>query len=273
MSAVAIDYIETNSVKYEVADTRKYPRHLISTVSEAPLLTTYVRLLEVTHTLSRTRKKVFTIAITSTIKPSRSFTCVSSSEILKFYTMCKHIEKFLEDLKHEWPEVYRIAEKLKRGEALSKDEELWIREIAEVVGWDDKDVINDLKNVDADPSERVEKYAELFEKYYEEAKKFKKAGDTRQAAEKLWGAITALIKLYAAKKGIPIIHWSRGKMEKFVTNSVKQEYKKLLRDLLDKGHILHEHFYESHLDPKTFEERWEELIQLLEKAKKIVFET
>jgi len=50
------------------------------------------------------------------------------------------------------------------------------------------------------------RYRMLFEKYLEEAKRRKEAGDTEQAGEKLWGAITALIKLYAAKKGVPIVH-------------------------------------------------------------------
>ena len=77
-----------------------------------------------------------------------------------------------------------------------------------------------------------------------------------------------MIKLYAAKKGIPVMHWSRGRMEKFITNNVEPEYRRDFRDLLDKGHTIHEHFYEGHLDDYTFEDRWRELINLIEKVKR-----
>jgi hypothetical protein len=38
----------------------------------------------------------------------------------------------------------------------------------------------------------------------------------------------------------------------------------LFRDLLDKTQVFHEHFYKANLDDKTFEERWEEAVKLLE---------
>lgn len=38
-----------------------------------------------------------------------------------------------------------------------------------------------------------------------------------------------------------------------------------------KTHPLHEHFYEAYLDKKSFDERWEEVIKLFEKAREIVF--
>ena len=40
---------------------------------------------------------------------------------------------------------------------------------------------------------------------------------------------------------------------------------------MDKTHVLHEHFYKGHLDPKSFDERWEELLELMERARTIVF--
>jgi hypothetical protein len=64
--------------------------------------------------------------------------------------------------------------------------------------------------------------------------------------------------------------WSRGKLERFITNNVEEKYKRLFRDLLDKTQIFHEHFYEAHLDNKTFEERWEEAVKLLEKARELI---
>jgi hypothetical protein len=170
----------------------------------------------------------------------------------------------------EWPEVIEITKKLNQSERLTEKDELWINELAETVGWDRNAIINELTNISADPSKRVEKYKELHEEYFKDAKKFKKEGDTRQAGEKLWGAVTALIKLYAANKNIPVMSWSRGKLERFITNNVEEKYKRLFRDLLDKTQIFHEHFYEAHLDNKTFEERWEEAVRLLEKARELI---
>ena len=127
-----------------------------------------------------------------------------------------------------------------------------------------------MKHIDRDPSERVDRYRELFEKYFREALKLKKVGDTQQAAEKIWGAVTALIKLYAALKGVPVVYRSTGKIDRFITYNVEKRYRRLFRDLVDKGRRMHEHFYEANLDPRTFEERWNDLLEHLEKAKKIV---
>jgi len=136
-------------------------------------------------------------------------------------------------------------------------------------GWDLEDVVEEVRNLNVDPSERVDRYRLLFENYYGRALEYKERGDTRQAGEKLWGAILALIKLYASLKGVPVIHW--GRVDSFITNNVEARYKGLFRDLVDKAHVLHEHFYEGHLDPKSFNERWEELLKLVERARSIVF--
>jgi len=176
----------------------------------------------------------------------------------------------LSELLAEWPELIEIVEKVSRGEKLTEEDESWINELAEVTGWDRNTIIDELANVDVDPSKRAEKYRKLHEEYFNYAKEFKEKGDTRQAGEKLWGAVTALIKLYSAIKGVPVAHWSMGKLERFVTYNVEEKYKALFRDLLDKARVLHEHFYEAHLDNKTFEERWEETIKLLERAREHV---
>ncbi len=178
----------------------------------------------------------------------------------------------LEELGREWPEIYRVAEKLRQGADLSNDDREWLDDISRVSGWDEDDVAEDLKNLDRDPSERAVRYRMLFEKYLEEAKRRKEAGDTEQAGEKLWGAITALIKLYAAKKGIPIVHWSRSKIEKFVSNNVEQDLKEPLLELLDKGSALHEHFYEKHMTFQSFEYRWSRAMELLDGIKRRVLE-
>ena len=45
----------------------------------------------------------------------------------------------------------------------------------------------------------------------------------------------------------------------------------MFRDLLDKTHRLHEHFYEGDLDNRTFEDRWKEIMELLEEVKKVIY--
>ncbi|ABL78706.1 PaREP1 family protein [Thermofilum pendens] len=177
----------------------------------------------------------------------------------------------VEELLAEWPEVAGVCARLAAGERLGEGEAV-VKEVAEAAGWGVDDVVEDLARIGVDPSGRVERYRELFEKYYAEALELKRRGDARQAGEKLWGAVTALIKLYAAEKGVFVAHWSTGKLDRFVTSNVGKEHRKLFRDLIDKAHRLHENFYEGSLDPETLEERWAEALDLLEKAKRIVLD-
>jgi len=197
----------------------------------------------------------------------RSFT--SKGPVPRFVVRLRGLSEIL---RREWPEIFEIAAKLRRGEELGASDKVWVEELSRVTGWSERDMTEDLRHIDDDPSARVERYRELFEIYFREALEFKKRGDMLQAAEKIWGAVTALVKLYAALKGVAVIHWSRGKLESFVTNNVETRHKKLFRDLLDRGRVMHEYFYEANLDPETFEERWSELVELLERAKKIVLE-
>ncbi len=177
----------------------------------------------------------------------------------------------LREVSREWPEVFELHVKLSVGSELDERNLGWLEELSRACGWDLGDVVEEVGNLNVDPSERVYRYKSLFESYYSRALEYKERGDTRQAGEKLWGAILALIKLYASLKGVPVIHWSRGKVDSFITDNVEARYKKLFRDLVDKAHVLHEHFYEGHLDPKSFDERWEELLELVERARSIVF--
>lgn len=174
-----------------------------------------------------------------------------------------------DELRREWPEVVNIARKLIARKSLSRQDEHWINELAEAVGWSKDDIIDELINMDILPSERAVKYRKLFEEYYAKAQEFKRKGDTKQAAEKLWGAVTALIKLYAANKGVFVAHWSIGKLDNFITNNVEEKYKKAFRDLLDKAKAFHEHFYEGYMDEKTFEERWKEIMKYIKEVVRI----
>jgi len=172
---------------------------------------------------------------------------------------------------HDWPEVVEISAKLVSGERLDERDELWIREVAEATGWSVDDVIEEFKSLDVDPPERVEHYRLLSETYYREALIHKERGDTRQAGEKMWGAVTALVKLYAAAKGVFISHWSLRKLYRFAENDVEVKYRGTLMKLLNQAQVLHAHFYEAHLSSTAFEIQWEEVVKLVEEAREIVF--
>lgn len=174
------------------------------------------------------------------------------------------------ELIHEWPSVVSIHRKLVLGGGLDEHGRLWVSELATASGWSEDDIVDELNNLGVNPLERVEKYEMLFRSYYAEAVKRKEEGDIRQAGEKIWGAVTALIKLYAARKGVPVIHWSMSRLDSFVENNVEDRYKRLFRDLIDKAHMLHEHFYEGHLSPEGFTERWKEVIELIERIKRAI---
>jgi hypothetical protein len=158
------------------------------------------------------------------------------------------------------------------GRLLEGLDEENFRELASATGWDEVGLREELARLGEDPSESVERYRGLFEKYSREAVELFSRGDTRQAAEKMWGAVLALVKLYAAVKGVFVAHWSRSKVDSVIASNVEPEYRKLFRELVDRVHVLHEHFYEGSLNEELFRERWEEVLELLEKAKEVVYE-
>jgi len=102
----------------------------------------------------------------------------------------------------DWPEIVNIHDKLVKGEGLDALDKDWINELSKEIGWSAEDAMDEIKNLDKEPSSQIERYRQLFEKYYNEALKLKEKKDYVQSGEKLWGAVTALIKLYAAKKNV-----------------------------------------------------------------------
>jgi hypothetical protein len=169
----------------------------------------------------------------------------------------------------EWPEIHDLALKLLTSKELSDNDRAWLKELANETGWDEDEVIEELKNIFTDPSTRTGKYKELSEKYYQEAFKLLYK-DTRQAGNKLWGAVTALIKLHAAKRGAPIIHWEHGMLYNYVYNNIEKEYKELFEMLLLKAERLHYHFYENYLDDNTFKEFFNDVARLIENIKRLI---
>jgi hypothetical protein len=173
------------------------------------------------------------------------------------------------DLKGLYPEIESIRRKLMGGEGLTKTDEWNLNEIVEATGWEKDDVVKDLKELEVDPKEREIFYYDLFEKYYREACELKEKDFEKystQAAEKLWGAITAFIKAYAARKGVLVVHWSKGKLEKFVENNVEANKQSLFHDLLNNGNLLHEHFYEKYLSKSNFNSIWQKCCELIDKV-------
>lgn len=72
-------------------------------------------------------------------------------------------EAYLSELKREWPEIFRIYEKLNKGETLNTLDKEWIKEISKESGWSMDNVIDEIKNADKEPSSRIEKYQKMFE--------------------------------------------------------------------------------------------------------------
>jgi hypothetical protein len=189
-----------------------------------------------------------------------------------FYEMTKvnyAISASLE-LLHEFPELAPLVEKLIGLKPLDEVDKSNLRELVEATGWSVDDIVDELRSVWKNPLDRVDRYRNMFEKYYGEALELVDK-DPRQAAEKLWGAITALVKLHAALKGVFIAHWSHGKLYNYVTHNVEERYRKLFYDLLKTGEVLHRYFYEEDLDRDTFNIHWIEALKLLDEAKHVVY--
>jgi len=105
------------------------------------------------------------------------------------------LTNYREKLYKEWPEIVQFSLKILNNENLNDEDELWIKELAEASGWDKEDIIEELKNIDSDPSERSERYRRLFEIYFNEAQEFKDKGDTKQASEKNLGCSFSINKV------------------------------------------------------------------------------
>jgi len=183
----------------------------------------------------------------------------------------KYREAQLFEIRKAWPEVARLSERVSRGQCLEGLDVENFKELASATGWDEADLRMELTRLGEDPSENVERYKELFEKYSLEAVELSSRGYTRQATEKMWGAVVALVKLYAAIRGVFVAHWSRSKVDSVIASNVEPEYRKLFRELVDRAHVLHEHFYEGSLNEKLFRERWDEMLELLKEAKEVVY--
>jgi len=165
-----------------------------------------------------------------------------------------------------YPEVVRIHEKLIKGEKLSSLDKSWIKELIEETGWNKEEVIDEIKNLDKDPSTCIEFYRKIFEDCYMKAKELREKKRNRLAGEKLWGTVTALLKLYASKRGIPLIPWDFGSLVNLVDHIKEVERRKLILNLTASAAVLHQNYYECILGRKSFKERFDDVVELIEKV-------
>ena len=171
-------------------------------------------------------------------------------------------------VRREWPELYNIHRRLLLGKPLASYDREWVQEVARASGWSVEDVEEELRSLDESPRTRAERYRRLLEKYLAEADKLYQKGDYIQAGEKLWGATTALVKLYAALRGIPVIHWSRGRIDRFIENNVPGNLRDKFYRLVDTASRLHENFYEANMPPEAFRYRYKLVRSIIEELVK-----
>jgi hypothetical protein len=171
---------------------------------------------------------------------------------------------------YEFPELFPLIEKLIQKKPLEETDEANLRELAGAMGWSVEDVADDLRNGWVDPLGRVDRYREMFEKYYSETLELVDR-DFRQAADKLWGAVRALVKFRASLKRVFFAGWDHGKLYNFVTRNVEEEHRELFYDLLMTGRELHIYFYEGDLDKDTFTYFWKKAVELLGEANEVVY--
>jgi len=181
----------------------------------------------------------------------------------------------------EFPEIIELRDKLTKRESLNNRDLQLIDELSKETGWSVEDIMDEIKDLDKEPSTSVDKYQKLFEKYFNEALELKEKGDYIQAGEKLWGAVTALIKLYASRRNITVMHWSHGKLFQFVKNNIDKKPIKILDgseispreafyEILIEAGALHDNFYEGDLPDDAFEMIFNKVVRLMEKVKEIV---
>lgn len=172
----------------------------------------------------------------------------------------------------EWPEVYAIHINLKTNKELNEINLAWIKEIAKATGWEEKEVMEEIKNLDVAPAQRTKHYKALFDKYLREAISEFNKGNYEQASEKIWGSFTALVKYHAAKNNIPVFHWDHRKIRNYINNNLSGDLRNLFKDLYDNAYQLYILFYEGIKDEDlaSFKIYWNRTYELLNKILSVI---
>ncbi|MDT7863112.1 MAG: PaREP1 family protein [Vulcanisaeta sp.] len=119
-----------------------------------------------------------------------------------------------------------------------------------------------------DPTERMELYVRLSEKYLRDAEEFLAKGDYVQASEKLWGAASFMVKAVAASRGVLIS--SHGELFSYVRSLGEEEGNPELRRLFSVASTLHQNFYENWLSGDVVKDYAEDVKQLIGELRKLV---
>jgi hypothetical protein len=135
----------------------------------------------------------------------------------------------------------------------------------------DRDVEEFLAELTAerlDPSERVELYLRLHEKFFREAEELYERGDLVQAGEKYWGAVAALLNAAAEKRGWP--HYSHRDYAVAIERLYDETGDRELVIGFSLAERLHANFYHNFLSPQGFRLHREAVLTLIQKIKKLI---
>ena len=135
----------------------------------------------------------------------------------------------------------------------------------------DKDIeefIVEKVSKDLDPSERIELYINLYEKYLKEAEDFYKKGDLVQAGEKFWGALTALLNAIAEKRGLP--HYSHRDYAVIIDVLYRETKDRDLVVGFSLAERLHANFYHNFMSKDQFDLHRKEVLKLIKKLREMI---
>ncbi|RFA94990.1 PaREP1 family protein [Pyrobaculum aerophilum] len=119
-----------------------------------------------------------------------------------------------------------------------------------------------------DPSERVNVYLALYEKYLREAESLYEKGDLAQAGEKYWGAVTALLNAIAEKRGMP--RYSHRDYAVLIERLYAETKDKELLVGFRLAEGLHANFYHNFMGKESFELHREAVLGLVERLKRLL---
>ena len=119
-----------------------------------------------------------------------------------------------------------------------------------------------------DPSERIDVYLALHEKYLREAESLYEIGDLAQAGEKYWGAVTALFNAIAEKRGMP--HYSHRDYAVIIEALYAETKDKELLVGFSLAERLHANFYHNFMKRESFELHRDAVLKLVEKLKRFL---
>lgn len=113
-----------------------------------------------------------------------------------------------------------------------------------------------------------EHYIEYGKRYLAEGGKLLKEGDYVQAGEKLWGAVTQFVKVYAGQNGWK--HNGHRELFKVINNISKELRDDEFNDLFASANSLHINFYEHWLTDEQVMRYANNVKKLIEKLKKLI---